>query len=526
MLYLTGMSGSGKTSLLDAWVLPKLRREGTTVIKLRGFSDPAAVLANELRNVLQNSNLPIIVDDDLPHLFETALKSLAPRRLLIVFDQFEEFFILQDEKKRISFINFLLSESKKPASDATILLVFRAEYDGFINDLNLPTAIPGRNSQKVSPFSEAAARDFLLGSGLSFDIALQTGVLHEAAEIEEIKGLIRPITLNLCGLVLSRFATGVPREFRPGRMIRQFVHESIFRPEAREMSKPVLSKLISSSITKQPRTIEQLADTTSFSPRQVQGLMFVLAEPDRGLVRPLDEHCTVWEVSHDFLVPIIDSMLNQWSISALRRSRPWVPLMSVVALLLVFFFSPRFMPDPIRTLTELDWDASAERETLNGPVSSYRLRSIGPPGADSFAALARIPVPFEVDIEAAPRLGAADYEKWNKLVHFTRLRISNGSIPFLTDISMIRNLPRLHYLGIDCHEFTTKHDWDELFHSFVENVPASVQSVRISSCRELSAENLKMLPRSITTVRFQDDYVIPSLFDALPSSVTGLAISG
>jgi hypothetical protein len=49
VLYLTGSSGTGKSSLLTAWVLPKLDREGVKVIRLRGYQDPAQALEDELK---------------------------------------------------------------------------------------------------------------------------------------------------------------------------------------------------------------------------------------------------------------------------------------------------------------------------------------------------------------------------------------------------------------------------------------------------------------------------------------------
>src|SRR5271163_1829024 len=48
VLYLTGLSGSGKSSLLAAWVVPRLERMDTIVIRLRGYQDPVSVLEQDL----------------------------------------------------------------------------------------------------------------------------------------------------------------------------------------------------------------------------------------------------------------------------------------------------------------------------------------------------------------------------------------------------------------------------------------------------------------------------------------------
>ena len=49
VLYLTGDSSVGKSSLLDAWLVPELRERGWLVVQARGLADPATTLAKALR---------------------------------------------------------------------------------------------------------------------------------------------------------------------------------------------------------------------------------------------------------------------------------------------------------------------------------------------------------------------------------------------------------------------------------------------------------------------------------------------
>jgi len=60
VMYLTGSSGAGKSSLLEAWVLPKLKRDGVTIIRLRGYKDPAQGLEDELKRpgTIWNTDVP------------------------------------------------------------------------------------------------------------------------------------------------------------------------------------------------------------------------------------------------------------------------------------------------------------------------------------------------------------------------------------------------------------------------------------------------------------------------------------
>src|SRR5262249_21203258 len=160
---------------------------------------------------------------------------IGPKRLLIIFDQFEEFVILQDHSDRGRFEAFLGSIANEPINRLSILLVLRNDYIGLLEELKIPKLTQSHNWKDVPPFTESAAYRFIVGSGLTFSDELLKRVLKEAAEVEQTKGLIRPVTANLCGLVLERFEGGLPRGFRPGTVIRGFLQETVFLPQIREI---------------------------------------------------------------------------------------------------------------------------------------------------------------------------------------------------------------------------------------------------------------------------------------------------
>jgi hypothetical protein len=98
VLFVTGQSGSGKSSLLDAWVIPRLRQDlATEVIKLRAYQEPLEALASRLREPdLAGKHTPEQVLD-IRTMLERAAARIKPRRLLIVFDQFEEYVMFREE---------------------------------------------------------------------------------------------------------------------------------------------------------------------------------------------------------------------------------------------------------------------------------------------------------------------------------------------------------------------------------------------------------------------------------------------
>src|ERR1035441_10300498 len=240
--------------------------------------------------------------------------------LLIVVDQFEEFLILKDEEQQKAFQRFL---SEKPTAGLAFLLVFRQEYEGLINDQSWPKPVDS-NREVIWPFTENAAQEFMRKSGLTVDPSLLRAVLREATEIEQTAGIIRPVTINTCGLVLSRFSSGLPRQFRGG-LIRGFLRESLLLPEVRDTAEKLIPELITNNVTKRPRRIEDLAQATQLPPSIVRACFRRLGESDRVIVRPLDRQQETWEISHDFLVPLLDSIVARRTVSLWRRLRPWLP---------------------------------------------------------------------------------------------------------------------------------------------------------------------------------------------------------
>jgi uncharacterized protein YjbI with pentapeptide repeats len=519
LLYLTGASGAGKSSLLSAWVIPHLERDGTTVIRLRGYQDPAGALEAKLIQFAGEGNTDASPSESLSTLFEAARRRIYPSRLLVVFDQFEEFLILAAGVERDKFVEFLRTEAAKQNDNASILLVFRVDYDQFVRELNLPNLIPGENLQKVPVFTEVAARDFLLRSGLKFDEQLQSSVLREAAETEGTRGLIRPVTVNLCGLVLSRFATGLPRQFRPGRMIRGFVRESIFQPDIADVTPLLLPKLISAHVTKVPRSVSDLAQDTPLTAGQVRGVMFRLGEPDRAIVRPLDSQHEAWEISHDYLVPIIDSMMAQWRSSLLKIARQWLPLAAVAILLMVVFAGPRLMPDPITDLSAKGWTIQPGWSPSRGghAIVTYDLACPLCQAEDiegSTWDLQRVPVSFDVTLTTLEAFDSRHFGEWAKLKNLRSLTLAGNA--GLDDISAVSNLPRLTVLNLRGDTSLLE---AELYH-----LPPSLNSLVLQNVH-VSDALIGMLPRNLQTLDLSETGVTDASIRDLPPRLSILNLS-
>lgn len=344
VLYLTGRSGTGKSSLLNAWVLPRLREEGPAcrVLVVRSYRDPLEALVAQLRApgvIWQKpaSDLPT----DPRSLLERAVDYLQPkRRLLIVFDQFEEFVILHDIERRQHLEGFLHRFLEQPVPGAAVLLVLRSDYLGVLDQLDLPLLRQRDNWREVGPFLQSAAAAFLDRSGLQLGPELKEKILNEAAEIEENPGLIRPITLNMFGLVLSRFTGKLPPGFEAGRLITAYLRDTLNHPEIRAHAPKIIQNmLVPETGTKRPCSEAELGRATQLDPGLVRGCLLALG--NRGLVRSIDEVGHVWEISHDFVARLLNQIVGKWRRPWWRTLLPWIAPASLLLWIgIVFVGSP------------------------------------------------------------------------------------------------------------------------------------------------------------------------------------------
>ena len=146
LIAVVGPSGTGKSSVVQAGLLPRLRRERAPNAQWeaiifrpgnRPFHNLASELialyetnpskteqmlaANKLGEALAKNELPL----DVP-ITEALKVTKWANRLLFIVDQFEELFTLTEEKDRKPFINLLLKAAE--ATPITIVLTLRADF--------------------------------------------------------------------------------------------------------------------------------------------------------------------------------------------------------------------------------------------------------------------------------------------------------------------------------------------------------------------------------------------------------------
>jgi hypothetical protein len=352
ILFLSGMSGCGKSSLLNASVLPRLRKESPTYTTLlvRSFEDPIQALREALNKQCLIKNNTQVDDLDMKVLLETACENIEDRRLLIVFDQFEELLIIHGEQgeptqRAIEFLNEL---KKNPIENLTLLVVFRTEYQGLLIEAGLGPINSDKNLNIVDPFTISGATSFLVNSGLELKKKQIRNILTEACLFEEVKGFVRPITLNMIGLALGPIAA--PKQdvaihkYKAGGILLNYTNQSLDSAGPNGFAKIIMKNMLSSSGTKIPQTLEQLHQKTRLKHGNIESVMLNCEQ--RGLVRLLDESRHLWEISHDFVASLIAKAVGCDERTLFQKTRPWLMaflLMGWVLFVVMLFWLSRSM---------------------------------------------------------------------------------------------------------------------------------------------------------------------------------------
>jgi GNAT superfamily N-acetyltransferase len=256
------------------------------------------------------------------------------RRLLVVLDQFEEFFVFYERSRAqlAPLLGLLADLRREPLENVRLLLTLRSDY---LEDIawveELPRLEQDRNWKQVGPFTETEARAFLRagfqGPGLGAELI--AAVVRHASELDETRGKVRPVVLNMLGLALAARGGQAGRVLNPReaqRLMFDHVREGLNDPLSRDRASQLLAKMITPEGKKErPASASDLARKTGLGIPLVQGCLARLNL--LGFVWPFDADrersagAQVWEVSHDFVARLLSLILPAWKPSLWSRLR-------------------------------------------------------------------------------------------------------------------------------------------------------------------------------------------------------------
>ncbi len=224
LIAVVGPSGSGKSSIVLAGLLPALKTGGLAAQDATATSDQwrysermvpgSDPLANLERAILpKESGEPldvtlaakfVSVADGCrrePDYLVTLLNETGQEPFVLVIDQFEELFTLcTDDALRRAFINNLLSLIQAPGARHTVLLTMRTDFESFV--ARLPDFLPYFEEAlvRVTPLNAAELRDVIERPAALVGLKFETGVVD--ALVQDVLG--EPAALPLLQFTLLK----------------------------------------------------------------------------------------------------------------------------------------------------------------------------------------------------------------------------------------------------------------------------------------------------------------------------------
>jgi hypothetical protein len=316
---LYGRSGLGKTSLILAGVFPQLRKRGFRPVHVRVLDDPLVDLRNAIATDLQ---LPSAENaDDLDALLRAAsCRDTAPAGVVLVLDQFEEFFIRQRKLPvvRRAFINRISELVLDPQGTVQVFFSLREDYLAEMDDFRVGLPEVLANAYRLRPLTAFGARQAIIAplgqSGIGYDQRLVVRLVDLLAEFDFDSLLLQIACSEVYREAVNRHGETHLTEADLDQvggldgLFRRYLDNAIKRvPDGQLLlARAVLDALITQEQTKRAITIETLKQNEEFcaSDLELDSVLGCL-EQQRLLRREMRAGKLWYELSHERLVPRI-----------------------------------------------------------------------------------------------------------------------------------------------------------------------------------------------------------------------------
>ncbi len=322
LILLHAPSGAGKTSLLNAGVIPSLKKEGYVVIVCRAIKDPEQEIRLACLEFLGQEQDVAFLERPLSSRLSVFLKDIAQkldRPLVIILDQFEEFFIRFSKKVRREFSSLLGEMVRDKTLNLRFVLSLR--HDFLHNLSEFKTAI-------ADIYHHEFALDNLTPTGMARAIeepARLAGLSYQEGLIEQMLVDLgatdsEPPQLQiLCDRLYDELAEG-ETEFTAkhyqrlggvqgilGAYLEKFLNKQA--GTNRGASQEVLKAMVTSLGTKGVITIsaiaQELGKTEKFTDKVLRALVHA------RLVRKLIGEEDSYELSHECLIEEIGQWIEE-----------------------------------------------------------------------------------------------------------------------------------------------------------------------------------------------------------------------
>lgn len=294
LVVLFARTGSGKSSLINAGVRPRLEDLDYSTFYIRVEKDPIA----SMRKTLKESNVPAL-EEELPLVAQ--LESLVERLqkpIVLFFDQFEEFFVyaVQDQPELSQqFVSDVAHVYRNRNSGVHMVFSMREEFfvemDIFRDEI--PSIFHSDSNLRLRWFDTTQARDAILLPARRFDTLVDDNLVEQIIQDLQQRGRVEPAKLQIVCDTLWQHRSGTSLTLAvyqqlggAERILDRRLMQDItvgFDDEVLYLLKRLLPELITDRGTKYVRGFDELTQKLQWDPELLQKLIDQLSS--LGLIR-------------------------------------------------------------------------------------------------------------------------------------------------------------------------------------------------------------------------------------------------
>lgn len=296
LLVVFGKSGVGKTSLLRAGLLSRFQAPHDLVVTQRMLSEPVTALRQMLARVLAVD----VRDESLASLLVQA-EHCVSGTVLVVLDQFEEFFLRCTSAQRSEFGRELAAVLTLDLRRTHFILSLREDFLAQMAELEafVPSILEQRF--RVTPLAREGSRQAILGPARLFQLDIEEAVVEDLLGLDEFEPPQLQIILDRLYDHRDGQRIGWDTYQALGgaeRILRGYFEETLAHnlgPE-RQRARQLLKLMVTPQKTKLVATLDELDARLGWPRENLMAVLKLLV--GSRLVRSWEEG---YELAHDFL---------------------------------------------------------------------------------------------------------------------------------------------------------------------------------------------------------------------------------
>jgi formylglycine-generating enzyme required for sulfatase activity/class 3 adenylate cyclase len=335
LLVLYGRSGAGKSSLVRAGVLSRLKRPRNLSVVLRSISEPTRLVCTALDGLTAGPTAsggrgdgPAGTAGALVERMGLVVARLSGQ-LVVVLDQFEEFFVRHTPDERARFLAEVGAFARRPPPRAHLVFCVREDFLAEMEAFEEGTPSILDNRYRLPLLSREAAREAIQGPAELFGIRFDESVV-DALTAELFEEGIDPPQLSIVCDRLYETRDPATRRIDLGlyerlggvrRILVGYLQSTLARGQGEHgaLARKILSRLVTPRGTKAVLSLAEIACAVGGEATRVREAVLELV--NARLVRELtggDDH--LFELAHEYLIQEVVSWTTDEEL-ALRHAR-------------------------------------------------------------------------------------------------------------------------------------------------------------------------------------------------------------